>query len=72
MYLYSNEYINLVIQKNLWEAKRLLRLFGKTSADILKLQAVLRILSDTVLGGSTTFCGLGESTEPPASTAFGR
>jgi len=40
------------------------------SADILKPWAALRILGDTVLGGSTMFCGLGESIEPPATSQY--
>jgi len=41
-------------------------------ADILKPQAAFRDLSDTISRGTTTLCGLGESIEPLASTAFGR
>jgi len=37
-------------------------------ADILKPQAAFRVLGDTISRGSTGFCGLGESTEPPATS----
>jgi hypothetical protein len=37
-------------------------------ADILKPQAAFRVLGDTISRGSTGFCGLGESTEPLATS----
>ena len=43
---------------------------SETLADVLKPQAVLKILGDTILGGSTTFCGLSESTKPPATSQY--
>jgi len=58
--------------KELLGSQRTSRIDSETLTDILKPQAVLRILSDTILGGSTTFCGLSESIKPPASTAFER
>jgi hypothetical protein len=36
--------------------------------DALKSQAAFRDLGDTVSKGSTMFCGLYESIEPPATT----
>ncbi len=44
---------------------------NEMSADTLKPRATFRDLGDTVLRGSTMFCGLSESIEPPASTALG-
>jgi len=43
---------------------------SETLADILKPQAAFRDLGDTVSRGTTMFCGLGESIEPPATSQY--
>jgi len=65
-------YIDLVIREEPLGSRGTFQVDSEMSADVLKPQAAFRSLGDTVLGGSTMFCGLGESIEPPASTTFGR